>query len=40
MAPLPRPCQMQLLGFTSPATHPHLYPTETQDKVSGERGLF
>lgn len=26
--------QPAVLGFTSPATHPHLYPTETQDKVS------
>jgi hypothetical protein len=23
-----------VLGFTAPATHPHLFPSETQDKVS------
>lgn len=27
---------LQVLGFTAPATHPHLFPAETQDKVSGE----
>lgn len=28
------------MGFTAPATHPHLYPTEAQDKVSGERSVY